>query len=93
MDSDAEMAEKVNELLGAVAALKAYVANLPGASEVDDEPVYDLAWMRHTSPRDSPSPLNVPSDNSTSSSGISLGVSTRFSTAARASVLSGTHTA
>ena len=25
MDSDAEMAEKVNELLGVVAALKAYV--------------------------------------------------------------------
>jgi hypothetical protein len=24
-----------------------------------DEPVYDLAWMRHTSPRESPSPLNV----------------------------------
>jgi len=35
MDSDAEMAEKVNELLGVVAALKAYVAHLPGASEVD----------------------------------------------------------
>jgi hypothetical protein len=34
MDSDAEMAEKVNELLGVVAALKAYVAHLPGASEV-----------------------------------------------------------
>src|SRR5215203_794779 len=29
------------------------------------EPVHDLAWMRHTSPRESPSPLNVPSDNST----------------------------
>ena len=35
MDSDAEMAEKLNELLGVVAALKAYVAHLPGASEVD----------------------------------------------------------
>ena len=36
---DAAMAEKVNELLGVVAALKAYVAHLPGASEVDLEAV------------------------------------------------------
>src|SRR3954451_17198065 len=32
---DAEVTEKINELLGAVAALKAYVAHLPGATSVD----------------------------------------------------------
>jgi hypothetical protein len=35
LDSDAEVTEKINELLGAVAALKAYVAHLPGAADVD----------------------------------------------------------
>ena len=39
MDEDADMAEKINELLGAVAALKAYVAHLPGAADVDLEAV------------------------------------------------------
>jgi len=29
LDPDAEVTEKINELLGAVAALKAYVAHLP----------------------------------------------------------------
>jgi hypothetical protein len=33
MDENADMAEKINELLGAVAALKAYVAHLPGAAD------------------------------------------------------------
>ena len=32
---DAEVTEKINELLGAVAALKAYIAHLPGAADVD----------------------------------------------------------
>jgi hypothetical protein len=32
VDSDSEVTEKINELLGAVAALKAYVAHLPGAA-------------------------------------------------------------
>jgi hypothetical protein len=35
VDSDSEVTEKINELLGAVAALKAYVAHLPGAADVD----------------------------------------------------------
>jgi hypothetical protein len=35
MDEDADVAEKINELLGAVAALKAYIAHLPGAADVD----------------------------------------------------------
>jgi hypothetical protein len=35
LDSDAEVTEKINELLGAIAALKAYVAHLPGAADVD----------------------------------------------------------
>src|SRR5215207_6620311 len=35
MDADSDIAEKINELLGVVAALKAYVAHLPGAAEVD----------------------------------------------------------
>ena len=35
LDSDSEVTEKINELLGAVAALKAYVAHLPGAADVD----------------------------------------------------------
>ena len=35
LDSDAEVTEKINELLGAVAALKAYVAHLPGSADVD----------------------------------------------------------
>jgi hypothetical protein len=35
MDADSDTAEKINELLGVVAALKAYVAHLPGAAEVD----------------------------------------------------------
>ena len=35
MDEDADVAEKINELLGAVAALKAYIAHLPGAAHVD----------------------------------------------------------
>jgi hypothetical protein len=39
MDENADMAEKINELLGAVAALKAYVAHLPGAADVDLEAV------------------------------------------------------
>jgi hypothetical protein len=39
MDEDADIAEKINELLGAVAALKAYVAHLPGAADVDLEAV------------------------------------------------------
>ena len=34
MDENADMAEKINELLGAVAALKAYIAHLPGAADV-----------------------------------------------------------
>ena len=39
MDEDADPAEKINELLGAVAALKAYIAHLPGAADVDLEAV------------------------------------------------------
>jgi hypothetical protein len=39
MDEDADVAEKINELLGAVAALKAYIAHLPGAADVDLEAV------------------------------------------------------
>ena len=39
MEEDAELAEKINELLGAVAALKAYIAHLPGAADVDLEAV------------------------------------------------------
>jgi hypothetical protein len=39
MDENADMAEKINELLGAVAALKAYIAHLPGAADVDLEAV------------------------------------------------------
>ena len=39
MDENADIAEKINELLGAVAALKAYIAHLPGAAEVDLEAV------------------------------------------------------
>jgi hypothetical protein len=39
MDADSDIAEKINELLGVVAALKAYVAHLPGAAEVDLEAV------------------------------------------------------
>ena len=39
MDEDADIAEKINELLGAVAALKAYIAHLPGAADVDLEAV------------------------------------------------------
>ena len=39
MDEDADMAEKINELLGAVAALKAYIAHLHGAADVDLEAV------------------------------------------------------
>ena len=35
MDPYAEVNEKINELLGAVAALKAYVAHMPGAADVD----------------------------------------------------------
>ena len=38
MDEDADVAEKINELLGAVAALKAYIAHLPGAADVDLDP-------------------------------------------------------
>lgn len=34
-----EIAERINELIGAVAALKAYIAHLPGAAEVDLEEV------------------------------------------------------
>ena len=37
MEEEAELTEKINELLGAVAALKAYVAHLPGAADVDME--------------------------------------------------------
>ena len=39
MDENADVAEQINELLGAVAALKAYVAHLPGAADVDLEAV------------------------------------------------------
>ena len=39
MDEDADVTEKINELLGAVAALKAYIAHLPGAADVDVEAV------------------------------------------------------
>ena len=39
MDENALVAEKINELLGAVAALKAYIAHLPGAADVDLEAV------------------------------------------------------
>ena len=39
MEEDAELAEKINELLGAVAALKAYIAHFPGAADVDLEAV------------------------------------------------------
>ena len=39
MDEDADVGEKINELLGAVAALKAYIAHLPGAADVDLEAV------------------------------------------------------
>ena len=39
MNAEADVAEKINELLGAVAALKAYVAHLPGAADVDREAV------------------------------------------------------
>ena len=39
MDEDVDVAEKINELLGAVAALKAYIAHLPGAADVDLEAV------------------------------------------------------
>jgi hypothetical protein len=39
MDAEADVAEKINELLGGVAALKAYVAHLPGAADVDLEAV------------------------------------------------------
>src|SRR5215218_4376850 len=39
MDEDADVAEKINELLGAVAALKAYIAHLSGAADVDLEAV------------------------------------------------------
>ena len=39
MEEEAEPAEKINELLGAVAALKAYIAHLPGAADVDLEAV------------------------------------------------------
>ena len=39
MEEEAELAEKVNELLGAVGALKAYIAHLPGAADVDLEAV------------------------------------------------------
>ena len=35
MDADTEIAENINELLGVVAALKAYVSHLPGAADVD----------------------------------------------------------
>jgi hypothetical protein len=35
MAANDDTAEKINELLGAVAALKAYVAHLPGAAEAD----------------------------------------------------------
>ena len=39
MDEDADIAEKINELFGAVAALKAYIAHLPGAADGDLEAV------------------------------------------------------
>jgi len=35
MPADDDTAEKINELLGVVVALKAYVAHLPGAAEAD----------------------------------------------------------
>jgi hypothetical protein len=35
MNPDDEITEKINELLGVVAALKGYVAHLPGAADVD----------------------------------------------------------
>ena len=35
MAANDDTAEKINELLGVVAALKAYVAHLPGAAEAD----------------------------------------------------------
>jgi hypothetical protein len=36
---NADIAEKINELFGAVAALKAYIAHLPGAADGDLEAV------------------------------------------------------
>jgi hypothetical protein len=39
MDEDADLAEKINELLGTVAALNAYIAHLPAAADVDLEAV------------------------------------------------------
>ena len=39
MDEDADIPQKINKLLGAVAALKAYIAHLPGAADVDLEAV------------------------------------------------------
>ena len=48
LDPDAEVTEKINELLGAVAALKAYVAHLPGAAVVDLDEVRRAA--RDTGP-------------------------------------------
>ena len=48
LDPDAEVTEKINELLGAVAALKAYVAHLPGAADVDLDEVRRAA--RDTGP-------------------------------------------
>jgi len=48
LDPDDEVTEKLNELLGAVAALKAYVAHLPGAAVVDLDEVRRAA--RDTGP-------------------------------------------
>ena len=55
MEDDAELAEKINELLGAVAALKAYIAHLPGAADVDLEAVRRGSRHRRWAGRKRPS--------------------------------------